>query len=171
MNRSLVVSLSLLFAGSAAAATYSLVPSPGVVSCSGTVVVASYGSTLAAPSGCSKTTDSTAQSMADFYYQLDQAVGLETLTDHADLLYLARRHRVQVPSFLTAAHTDLHGATVDDVGADLGDIAAALPEGRCDWSQAYAPEDLVCTEAVVNGRTMGVCALLGVSTSCMLVAM
>lgn len=171
MTRFLITTVTLLLSAAAAAATYSLVPSPGVMSCGSTVVVASYGRSLTAPTGCSKTSSSTVQSVADFLYQLDQAVGLDTLSHGTDALYLARRHHITVPTTLTVARIDRTSTDAGDLGGELADLAGTLPYGTCDWTGTWTDADYTCVEAVVNGQRETLCTLLGVTDTCMLVAM
>ncbi len=163
---------SLIFVVSLPAFATDPLPDPGMFTCDSVTAVATNAADLAAPAGCTESWNTTTVGNAEFFYELNQAVDLGTLKHGTDILALARKHHITIPSGITSATIDATSTAVSNLKAETTEIALMMPE-ECGGVDSASEIKIYCVRVRINGTTYAIClecsfSLYGDFRNCMI---
>ena len=131
-------------------------PDPGMFTCGAVTAVATHADDLPSPSGCSESWSTATVGNAEFFYELNQAVDLTTLKNGTDILALAKRHHIAIPSGMTTASIDLTSSSASKLSTKLGSLAMEVPD-ECGGADDPLDLKIVCITVRINGRNFEIC--------------
>ena len=129
---------------------------PGMFSCGSVTAVAANGADVAAPGGCSESWDTATVGNAEFFYELNQAVNFSTLKHGTDLITLAKKHGISIPTGMTTATIDLTSSHARLLAAETAELALELP-GECGGVDDPLDLKIICVRVRINRTLYSLC--------------